>query len=275
MIFAALLLAAALETPAPEPTFTPSPQQVLGLIRAKFRSHRPPPPYEQYTVERKQLTDQGYPDVVNSYVWHVWVRNSDRAAMKRKVFRDNYEYPPEFDRPAFNEPRDPGPPTADVFEPAPVKSHPVSQPYTPEPRESEPPVIGIIRVIIENDYRVSNLAVEGDLVHLSLVPIRDPDRNRLREIYADKTTYELKKLIATDKLFVEHDRTYGVAFTITMGVVDGYPVVTDIRGRVGDGYQGDGEIVDFFFRDIKFPPAMPDWYFNARQYGGHASDVPQ
>ena len=80
------------------------------------------------TISRKQDRNDGYPDVTNTYTYHVWVRNSDRAAMKRRVFRDNYEYPPEFDRPAFNEARDPGPPTADIFEPKPVRPHPASEP---------------------------------------------------------------------------------------------------------------------------------------------------
>ena len=123
--------AAPAPTSAPLPASNPDWQRTLSLVRAQFRSHRPPPPYVTYTFVRTQKTDQGYPDVVNSYTWHVWCRTSDRAAMGRKVFRDNYEYAPEFLRPAFNEDRDPGPPTADVFEPAPVRPRPASEVPTP------------------------------------------------------------------------------------------------------------------------------------------------
>jgi hypothetical protein len=280
-VIAALLLAAAV-TATPEPVPTLSPNQTLARIREQFRSHRPPPPYVVYTLTRKQNRADGYPDVSGSYTYHVWVRSSDRAAMKRRVFRDNDEYPPEFDRPAFNEPRDPGPPTADVFEPKPVKPHPVSEPYTPEPASSEAPVIGRVNSVLELDYRVTAMGVEGDLIHLVVEPISDPERNRLHDIYADRTTYELKRLVANDKLFVSgtyHD-VFDTTFTITMGMVDGIPVVTAIHGVVGHdaagiAYNGDGKVVDFTFDDISFPATLPDWYFNPRQYGAHQNDVPQ
>ena len=55
---------------------------------------------------------------------------------------------------------------------------------------------------------------------LTLAPISDPERNRLREIYADKTTYELKKLIAVDRLFVSggYKDDYADEFTYYDGV---------------------------------------------------------
>ncbi len=281
--FGALVLAAILAqatgtpAPAPAPTETPSAQRILGLIRAEFRAHRPPPLYESYTIARAQKTNQGYPDVVNTYTYHVWVRNTDRAAMARRVFRDNYEYPPEFQRPAFNEDRDPGPPTADLFEPAPVKPRPVS--FVPTPEPSLPPglVIGRVQTFVESDYRVTSITPDAGALHLKLDPIRDPDRNRLRELWVDPQSYELRKLVATDKLFITGGRrpdVYGVLFTIVMGHVDGHLVVTDIHGIVGDDYEGDGKIVDYTFRDIKFPATMPEWYFNPRAYGGHEKDAP-
>jgi hypothetical protein len=274
---AALLLAVSLAQAVSAQEPGESPQRVLGLIRAQFRSHRPPPPFVSYTITRAQKTNQGYPDVVDSYTYHIWCRTRDRAAMGRKVFRDNYEYPPEFMRPAFNEPRDPGPPTADVFEPAPVRPRPISEVPTPEPANDATQVIGRISTIIESDYRVTALEHEGPLLHLTIEPIRDIERNRLRQIYADAATLDVTKLVATDKLFDSGSgkgQVYGVTFTIVMGTVDGHPVVTDIHGRVGDGYAGDGVDVDFTFRDIKFPATMPDWYFNSRLYGQHSNDIP-
>jgi hypothetical protein len=232
-MFASMLLLAALASPIPSPAPaavpdtapTPSPIRTLGLIRAQFRSHRPPPPFVTYTIERKQLASNGFPDYLDSYTYHVYCRTLDRAALKRQVFRDYARGPLEFDRPAFNEPRDPGPPTADVFEPAPSTPH--------------------------------------------------PERNRLREIFADRKTYELHKLIATDRLYVQGDRNYGVIFTITMGMLQGTPIVTKVHGDVIDGYDGDGVKVDFFFRDIAFPATLPEWYFDKRQYGAHQADAPK
>ncbi len=269
-----MLAALALTTPAPQAEPTPSPQRVLGLIRAQFRSHRPPPPYETYTLIRSQKATNGYPDLSESYTRHIWVRNLDRAALSRLVFRDEARGDLTFDRPAFNEARDPGPPTADVFEPAPARPHPVSEVPTPEPRYTPLPVIGGVRTIIESDYRVDSLDVEGDEVHLHIFPIRDVDRNRLREVYADKKTYELHKLVATDKLFVAGGPVYPVTFTITMGMVQGVPVVTDLHGIVGGGYNDDGKEVDFKFNDITFPKSLPEWYFDPRSYAQHLKDAP-
>jgi len=282
LAFVLLALALAMPTPAPvkpqgAPTAsgepTPTPQRVLGLIRAQFRSHRPPPPLETYTVTRSQKATNGFPDFANSYTKHVWVRNLDRAALTRLVFRDDARGPLSFDRPAFNEARDPGPPTADVFEPAPARPHPVEEVPTPEPRYTPLPVIGGVRTIFESDYRVEALEVEGDELHLHIVPVRDVERNRLRDVFCDKKTYELRKLIATDKLFVEKGSVYPVTFTITMGVVQGVPVVTDIHGVVGGGYNDDGKDVDFKFTDITFPKTLPDWYFNPRTYSQHAGET--
>ena len=281
-MFFAFLLAAVFATAAPEPVPTFSPTQLLARVRAQFRSHRPPPSYESYSIERKQARNDGYPDVSNSYVFHVWIRNSDRAALKRQVFRDDYEYPPVFDRPAFNEERDPGPPTADIFEPKPAKPHPVSEAYTPEPTATEVPIIGRVQSLIEFDYRVTNVQYEGNIVHLTLVPINDPGRNRLREIYADRNTYELVKLVATDTLFIQGPQRdqFGVLFTATMGVVNGVPVVTRLHGVIGvngqgQQYQDDGQQVDFTFTNITFPATLPEWYFNPRTYGAHQNDLPE
>jgi hypothetical protein len=263
----------AVTTPAPSSEPTPTPQRMLGLIRAQFRSHRPPPPLESYTITRAQKATNGYPDFVNSYTFHVWVRNLDRAALTRQVFRDDARGPLTFDRPAFNEARDPGPPTADVFEPAPARPHPVSEVPTPEPNYTPLPVIGGVRTIIESDYRVDTLDVEGSELHLHITPIRDVERNRLRDVIVDRKTLELHKLIATDKLFIVGTKlVYPVTFTITMGVVQGYPVVTNLHGVVGGGYDGDGQLVDYTFTDIAFPRTLPDWYFEARTYAQHASD---
>jgi hypothetical protein len=254
----------------------PSPEDVLRQIRKVFRSHRPPPPYETYTLVRKQMTTQGYPDYPNTYTVHIWCRTSDRAALERKVYRDDYRGDMTFDRPAFNEDRDPGPPTADLFEKAPVHPNPVSFVPTPEPSGTEPPVIGSVRVVGETDYKATKAVLEGNLIHVSVVPFRDTERNRLREIYVDAKTYELRKIVSTDRLFVTGDvnSIYGVTFTVTLEQLDGIPVVTYIYGVVGDGYNDDGKTVEYWFKDIKFPQSLPDWYFDPHQYAQHRSDAP-
>ena len=273
-----LLLAALLATPAPAPVPAPlsvptpaatplTPERVLGLIRATYRAHRPPPPYVTYTMVRAQKTYQGYPDYVGSYTYHIYCRTSDRACLARRVYRDTYRGDPEFQRPAFNEDRDPGPPTADLFEPAPVKPHPVEFVPTPEATQETLRELGAVRALGEFDYRVTSFQNVAGTLHLTLEPTRDPLRNRLRELWADAKTYELSKVIAADRLFDE-TRIYSAVFTITLVQLQGFPVVTDIHAVVGDGYDDDGKVSDFTFKDITFPTSLPEWYFDAHASAG-------
>jgi hypothetical protein len=267
--------AAATATPSP----LPSPLRLLFLIRRQFRSHRPPPPFETYTLIRKQTLDDGYPDLVNSYTYHIWCRTSDLAALGRKVYRGSARGRLEFLRPSFNEPWDPGPPTADLFQPAPVKPHTNPRTFvpTPEPTGTLPPVIASVTALGEFDYRVTRVAREGNVIHVSLEPLRDPDRNRLRELYVDAKTLELQKVVATDKLY-DGSHVYPMLFTITLGMLDGIPVVTHIHGT--PRYERDAEYlgrdatVDYDFTDIQFPKSLPSWYFDPRDYAQHVDDAP-
>jgi len=283
-------------TPAPQFTLPPyqslAPVRVLGIIRRVFRSHRPPPAYETYTMVRTQYANYGaepgaspYPDPIGSYTTHYWVRNLDRAALTRRIYRDDAEGPPAFDRPALNEATDPGPPTADVFAPAPLHQHINPQSYVPTPEPSGEPLktIGSVIAIGESDYDVPQMTVERNLLHLVLKPRRDPERNVLRQIWVDKNSYELRRIIAHDRLFAGDEGIYPVTFTYTLGYLRGQLVVTHLHGIVeprveSNGtqtvYGGDGATVDFEFEDITFPNSLPEWYFNPREYAQHLAEVP-
>jgi hypothetical protein len=242
VLFAGLLGQVA-PVPVSEPA--PSPDRVLVAIRERFRSHGPPPPFVSYTLSRVQNAVSGEPDYQNSYVKHVWVRTSDRAALTRLVFRNGDIGPLTFDRPAFNEARDPGPPTWDPFADT-----------------------------ADADYKVESMIAEGPVLHLRIAPVRDPARFRLRELFADARTYELRKIVAMDRLFVDRGPTYPVTMTITMGSAQGVPVVNGIYGVVGGGYNDDGREMDYAFSSVTFPNALPDWYFEPRTYGQHERDAP-
>ncbi len=275
-------------TPPPRPSSLatpvalPSPELLLYQIRRQFRSHRPPPPYVTYTLVRKQTLDDGYADLLNSYTYHIWCRTYDRAALGRRVYRGSARGTLEFLRPSFNEPWDPGPPTADLFEPAPA--HPHSNPRefvpTPEPTASLPPVIATVTALGEFDYRVTRIADEGDQIHVSLLPRRDPDRNRLRELFVDRKTLELKEVVATDKLYEEDSghHVYPMLFTVTLDWMNNMPVVTHIHGtptyQADSDYLGRDATVDYDFNDITFPASLPDWYFDPRSYAAHVNDAP-
>jgi hypothetical protein len=257
---------------AAAPTALPSPEDLLSDIRQQFRTHRPPPPFESYTIDRKQMTNYGYPDYPNTYTDHVWYRSSDHAALRRCISKLSDIGQMTFDRPIFNAATDPGPPTADVFEPAPLHTYAPS--FVPTPEASLPPVIATVRVHGEFDYRVTNVEHEGDELHLTLVPRRDPKRNRLRELWVDAKTLDLRKLVATDTLFIQGGPEYPVLFTMQFEMYEGIPVITHIHGVVYGGYDGDGQTVDYDYKNLIFPASLPDWYFNARDYAQHMQQAP-
>ena len=270
-------------TASPTPVPLPSPERLLYAIRRQFRSHRPPPPYVTYTLIRKQTLDDGFPDLVNSYKYHIWCRTSDRAALGRKVYRGSNRGTLEFLRPSFNEPWDPGPPTADLFEPAPA--HPHSDPRdfvpTPEPKGTLPPLIASVSVMGEFDYKITKTTEEGSTLQVSLQPRRDPDRNRLRELYVDRNTLELQQVVATDKLYEDsspRSKFYPMLFTVTMKMMNGAPVVSHIHGEPtfeqDAEYLGKDATVDYDFIDIQFPSSLPDWYFDPHTYAAHQDDMP-
>jgi hypothetical protein len=284
--FAALLLGASVfvvvahagaatppEKTAAAPTPTMSPDDLLAAVRNRFRSHRPPPPFEVYTIVRKQQTNYGYPDYANSYTDHVWYRSNDHAALERRETELGDVGNMRFERPLFNQATDPGPPTADVFEPAPLHTLPPN--FVPTPEASEPPVIATVRARGEFDYRVTEVLHEGDELHIKVQPRREPDRNRLRELWVDAKTLDMRKLVATDKLFVENGPIYPVLFTVNFEMYETVPVITHIHGVVYGGYDGDGQTVDYDFSELKFPLHLPDWYFNPREYAQHRDQAPE
>ncbi|MGC9991726.1 MAG: hypothetical protein ABSD52_04900 [Candidatus Cybelea sp.] len=260
----------------------PSPERLLSLIRRQFRSHRPPPPYVTYTLIRKQTLDDGYPDLLNSYTYHIWCRTSDKAALGRRVYHGSARGTLEFLRPSFNEPWDPGPPTADLFEPAPIHPHTSPRDFVPTPEPTGKLLtIASVTALGEFDYRVTRVANEGNQIHVSLQARRDPDRNRLRELYVDAKTLELQEVIATDKLYDEGDggkKVYPMLFTVTLGWMHNMPIVTHIHGtptyQQDADYLGIDATVDYDFTEITFPDSLPEWYFDPHTYAQHVADAP-
>ena len=148
---------------------------------------------------------------------------------------------------------------------------------TPEPTGSLPPVIASVTVLGEFDYRVTRIANEGDQIHVSLLPRRDPDRNRLRELYVDARPSSCRRLSrptsSTTRTPAHH--VYPMLFTVTLAWMHNMPIVTQIHGT--PTYQADAEYlgrdatVDYDFNDITFPDSLPDWYFDPRSYA-HTPD---
>ena len=78
-----------------------------------------------------------------------------------------------------------------------------------------------------------------------------------------------------DRLFDESaNKIYSALFDVKISMLAGVPVVSSIHGLVGDGYDGDGKVVDYTYTDIRFPATLPDWYFDARAYAQHERELP-
>lgn len=260
------------------------PVRVLAFVRRVYRLHRPPPQFEIYTEDYHVWNSDGSIDYEQTHRKRYWVRNTDRASLVRLLGRDDYEGDLTFDRPALNQDRDPGPPTADLFEPA----HPQPVSYVPTPEPSLAPNLRTIASVTsfgESDYNVTALTVEGNLLHLVLQPRRDPERNVLREVWVDKKTYVLKKLIAHDRMFIGGtSHVFPMSIVYTLGYLHGYVVITHLEGTVlpstdpDASYEsdtGDAPKVSIDFQDISFPQSLPDWYFNPREYAQHKDQAPE
>jgi hypothetical protein len=149
-----------------------------------------------------------------------------------------------------------GPPTSDLLDV-------IRQTLAPEPQPapSAPRVIGSVSVVIETNYHVTFAGVDGDDDHLRLEARRDPDRNRLTDLYVDRVTYRLHRAVAHDHLY-SRGRVTPQRFEIDFGASEGVPVITAIRGQT------------YRFEDIRFPGELPAWYFQPTDYKAHRSELP-
>jgi hypothetical protein len=244
-------------------------QAVFHAISAAFAAHERPA-YVSYTMRRSQETPDGLPDLEWSYTYRVWARTSDDAAMERRVFggRDGRL---EFTRAVFNEACDPGPPTADIFNLPPLGS--------PPPAKTEPEAlktIASVRATSRPVYDVVFMEQKNNVWHLRVRPRYAPKRYRLRELWADATTYQLQKAVVTDELFTEGGPVYDQLDTLTFAMLNGRPVIVRIHARAdfNDDTPPDGVDIDYDFSEISFPAVLPQWFFEPRLYGAHVGDAP-
>jgi len=257
----------------PTPAAPVNAQIILGRVRAGFHA-QPRPPYVVYTLIRRDKLN-GAPDFYNSYNLRIWCRTSDRGALSRRIV-DNRAGDMDFIRPEFDKPIDPGPPTADVFEA--LASRRIDA--TPAPDASAAPVIASVAVLIEFDYFANYAGIDGHDYHLKLTPKRDPERNRLTDVYVDRESYVLTRAVAHDHLFVE-GAAIPERFEVDFGTLEGVPVITEIHGRTDYGAmtydRGSTPFheIDYRFTNVAFPATLPDWYFDPKSYGAHRAEAPR
>jgi hypothetical protein len=247
----------------------PSGEQILGRAKAVFRTHERPA-YVVYTVVRRDKHD-GAPDFENSYTLKIWCRTGDRAALMRREWNGVPIGGALFDIVAFDGRVDPGPPSADIFERALYGRAPSIAP-TPVPLPSDLKRIGSVVVTRDDDYHVTQASREGTAWHLALEPKRDPARNRIGELWVDAQTYEVQRMRVRDHLYLGlSGQSLADEFDVRFTAREGLPLIATIHGET----QGAEFETDYTYRDVAFPSALPDWYFDPRSYGAHKDALPE
>ena len=252
------------QSPAPPP----SGEQILARAKAVFRSHARPP-FVAYTLVRRDYHNM-QPDFENSYTLRIWCRTADRSALTRRVWNGKAYGSLQNITVAFDEIVDPGPPTADIFERALYGPKPAPG-QTPQPDESPLPVIGAVSVSTDYDYRVTALRRDGAAWHLLLAPKRDPERNRLDDLWVDATTFEIQRMRVRDHLyFGMSGQSLEDEFDARFALRDGLPLLASIHGQTKYAQFE----TDYTYSDVSFPASLPDWYFDPKTYGAHKTDAP-
>ena len=137
--------------------------------------------------------------------------------------------------------------------------------------ESPLPVIGSVGVGTDYDYRVTRLRRDASLWHLPLAPKRDPDRNRIDDLWVDAASFELVRMRVRDHLYLGlSGQSLEDEFDARFVMRDGLPILQSIHGQT----QYAQFETDYTYRDVVFPPALPDWYFEPMLYGLHRSEAP-
>ena len=248
-----------------------TPEQILIRAKQTYHAHALPP-YVVYTVQRKERTN-GLIDFADSYTLRLWCRTSDNACLARHVVNGRITGPLENLFPRFNAAIDPGPVTADLFEPALPRKSGVPTSPSATAASAEIPTIGAVRVTVEADFRARSARRVGETYELEVEPRRDPDRNRAQTMTVDAQSFELRRVIARDRLYILASATsYLETFTIELRMLEGHPILDRVRGATGEGYDSS---VDYTYTDIAFPTMLPLWYFAPATYGAHVGEAPE
>jgi hypothetical protein len=247
--------------------------RVLGEAKRAWRA-RTVPAYVVYSIDRETTLDMQY-DMRGSYRDRVWYRTSDGLALTRRFEGARAVGALRLERPTFDAAKDPGPPTVDLFS-LPLMS------AAPAPVASDIPVIGHATAHAEYDYAVTSATLEtagaDQRYHLVVRAAREPDRNRLQELWIDPSTYAIDRVKAKDRLFLIDDRERVVdvspeAFDMRVAATDGVRHVTRIDTRCLR-HDGVFDATVYRYTDVQFPATLPDWYFDDAQYRRNGKDAP-
>ena len=136
----------------------------------------------------------------------------------------------------------------------------------PSPQPSPMRVIASVVAIESPPYQIADLgdtAIDDRPVyHLGLNPTHDPQRNVLRQIWVDKTTFLPVRYVAL-RTVLDAPEPFIYAITVDSAVIDDHLVNVDAEGLSQDGL-GRWRVFQ-----ISFPDSEPDWVFNPAQWPRH------
>lgn len=137
---------------------------------------------------------------------------------------------------------------------------------TPSQQAWPIPVIGRVVAFAPPPYRIVNL---GDTTmndhpayHFGLDPIRNPERNVLRQIWIDKATFLPVRYVAL-RTVLDVPVPFTYAITVDSEEIDGHLVNVDADGSSEDG------LGRWRISEISFPDTEPGWVFDPVQWPRH------
>jgi hypothetical protein len=247
-------------------------EAILARARATFRT-RESRPFVVYTIVREER-DAGAVVPAGTYTERVWFRSRDGAALARRMANGVVVGPMIAERPTLDGDVDPGPPTADIFELGAPSA--LATPVAADGAGGR--VLAAITVRGEFDYRVTENGEEDGAVRLRLEPRREPERNRLREVWVDAQTAVVRRFAMRDRIYFA-SRTSGVpdTFEFREGSAEGAPAIVSVASIANGSVATDASAspsVHYRFEDVTFPASLPDWYFEAYTYAKHVGEAP-
>ena len=295
---AALLCAALLLGAEPQPSAAPSsavvfpamqatdPYFILQRAREVFHAHVRPP-YITYNMRRVVWIDD-QPDGDDGYELRIWCRTADAVALARiwNPFRKRAMYELHFLPFTLRLDTDPGPPIGDIFE-----RPPPAPPRAPHPGATERlRTIAIVANKGDLDYRASYSGIEKGAYHLKLQPLRDEQRNRLRELWVD-SQFEVVRAIEVNRPVQLYDAwspapqdvvsdgpLVPIRLDMKFATVEGIPVLqqakelTEVIPSFGTG--GHRIEMEFHYDRVVFATTLPDWYFDPKTYHERFREAP-
>jgi hypothetical protein len=147
---------------------------------------------------------------------------------------------------------------------------------TPEPEPSGERAIATVSAV-DRAYAVT-YANDADVngrqcYHLTLVPRRDPEHYRIRDLFVDKATFVPQRyVIAVTATAGPIKKTFFV--TCDAALVAGYTLLTRaetsfVLHALFFAYGGTGR---YAVHDVSFPPSPPDWLFDPAAFRAHKGE---